>query len=73
MTSGLDAPDGDISSTDLALRSHVGIDFALSRHAAFRYSFSETIGGNPISPHLSPPGERGLANFVNPFGMVARF
>jgi hypothetical protein len=73
MSNGLEAPDGDITSTDVALRSHVGIDVALSRHMAFRYSFSETIGGNPISPHLSPPGQRGLANFENLFGVVARF
>lgn len=72
-SNGLDAPDGDITSTDVALRSHVGIDFAFSRHMSFRYSFSETIGGNPISPHLSPPGERGLANFENLFGVAARF
>lgn len=73
MSNGLEAPDGDITSTGVALRSHVGIDFALSRHMSFRYSFSETIGGNPISPRLSPPGERGLANFQNLFGVAARF
>lgn len=73
MSDGLHAPDGDIASTDIALRSHVGIDVALSRHMSFRYSFSETIGGNPISPRLSPPGERNLANFENLFGVVARF
>lgn len=71
--SGLNAPVGEITSTRAALRSHVGIDFALSNRTAFRYSFSETIGGNPISPHLSPPGQRGLANFQNLFGMVTRF
>ena len=71
--SGLNAPVGEITSTRVALRSHVGIDFALSSRTAFRYSFSETIGGNPISPHLSPPGQRGLANFQNLFGMVTRF
>ena len=66
-------PADDIESTDVALRSHVGIDFALGRGWSFRYSFSETIGGNPISPHLMPPGERGLANFQNLFGMVRSF
>lgn len=71
--SGLSAPVGEISSTQAALRSHVGIDVVLSSRTAFRYSFSETIGGNPISPHLSPPGERGLANFQNLFGIVTRF
>jgi hypothetical protein len=39
----------------------------------FRYSFSETISGNPISPSLTPPGERPLMNFQNLFGFVARF
>lgn len=71
--SGLEPPTGEISSTRVALRSHVGIDIAISRHIAVRYSFSETIGGNPISPHLSPPGQRGLANFQNLFGAIARF
>lgn len=71
--SGLNAPVGEIASTRVALRSHVGIDVALSSRTALRYSFSETIGGNSISPHLSPPGERGLANFQNLLGMVARF
>ena len=71
--SGLEPPTGEISSTRVALRSHVGIDIAVSRHIAVRYSFSETIGGNPVSPHLSPPGQRGLANFQNLFGALARF
>lgn len=70
---GIAPPGGDISSTRVALRSHVGIDFALGRRWSFRYSFSETIGGNPISPHLMPPGERGLANFQNLFGLLMHF
>jgi hypothetical protein len=64
---------GPIASTRLALRSAVGIDVAMSRSVSFRYSFSETIGGNPISRSLTPPGERGLANFQNLFGIVGRF
>ncbi|HJU42714.1 MAG TPA: outer membrane beta-barrel protein [Vicinamibacterales bacterium] len=70
---GIAPPAGVISSLRVALRSHVGIDIRLSRHAAFRYSFSETIGANPISPLLTPPAPRGLANFQNLFGLVARF
>lgn len=70
---GLTPPSGEIASTRLGLRSHVGIDFRLSRHLAFRYSFSETISGNPISPSLTPPGQRGLMNFQNLFGFVGRF
>ena len=54
-------------------RSHVGIDFKLSRNVSFRYSFSETISRNPISPSLTPPGRRRLMNFDNLFGFVARF
>jgi len=72
-SAGLAAPAGRIAATGAALRSHVGIDVAISPAVAFRYSFSETIGANPISPHLTPPGHRGLANFQNLFGLVARF
>ena len=70
---GLTAPTGEIASTHLGLRSHVGIDVRLSRRVAFRYSFSEMIGSNPISPSLTPPGHRGLMNFQNLFGFVGRF
>jgi outer membrane protein W len=73
LTSGLAPPAGAIRSTRLALRSHVGIDFAVGRTWSVRYSFSETIGGNPISPQLAPPGERGMANFQNLFGLLAHF
>jgi hypothetical protein len=66
-------PPGQIGSTRLGVRSAVGVDLSLSRHLMFRYSFSETISGNPVSPHLAPPGERGLANYQNLFGMVCRF
>ena len=64
---------GQIASTQIALRSAVGIDLWMNRYVALRYSFSETISANPISPHLMPMGERGLANFQNLFGFVARF
>jgi hypothetical protein len=70
ISSSLAAPTAEIASTRLALRSHVGIDFAIARHIAFRYSFSETIGDNPLSPHLTPPGQRGMANFQNFFGFL---
>ena len=62
-----------IGSTRIGLRSHVGIDVTLSRELGFRYSFSETISGNPIGPSLTPPGQRGLMNFQNLFGFVSRF
>jgi outer membrane protein W len=70
---GLAAPHGEIASTRVGLRSHVGIDVRLSRRLNFRYSFSEMISGNPISPSLTPPGRRGLMNFQNLFGFVSRF
>src|SRR5262245_62152870 len=70
---GLSPPDGDLRSTRIGLRSHVGIDVALSRRMSFRYSFSETISSNPISASLTPPGERRLANFQNLFGVFSRF
>jgi hypothetical protein len=70
---GLDPPAGVIESTRIGLRSHVGIDFAVTRRLTARYSFSETISSNPISPSLTPPGERRLANFQNLFGLVGRF
>jgi hypothetical protein len=70
---GLEPPTGDIISSRIGLRSHVGIDFRLSRNVSFRYSFSETISSNPISPSLMPPARHGLMNFDNLFGLVARF
>jgi hypothetical protein len=70
---GLAPPVGEIASTRIGLRSHVGIDVKLSRRFRFRYSFSETISRNPISPSLTPPGQRGLANFQNLFGLVSQF
>jgi outer membrane protein W len=69
----LSPPVGEIASTHIGLRSHVGIDMRLSRQVRFRYSFSETISTNPISPSLTPPGKRGLMNFQNLFGFVTQF
>jgi opacity protein-like surface antigen len=70
---GLRSPDGEIASTRVALRVAVGIDLALGHRWSVRYSFSETISGNPISARLTPPGERNLANFRNLFGVITRF
>jgi opacity protein-like surface antigen len=70
---GLPSPDGEIASTRLALRVAVGIDLAIGDRWSARYSFSETISGNPISARLTPPGERNLANFQNLFGVIRRF
>jgi hypothetical protein len=70
---GATPPPGTLASTRIGLRSAVGIDLAMRDGWSFRYSFSETISRNPISPHLSPRGERRLANFQNLFGIVRRF
>lgn len=66
-------PPARFESTDPALRVAVGIDLGSTAGWAFRYSFSETIGGNPVSGRLSPPGERNLANFQNLFGAIRSF
>lgn len=73
IVNGLAPPAGGIEATRLALRSHVGIDLSLAGGWSVRYSFSETIGGNPIGPHLMPAGERGLMNFQNLFGVLKHF
>src|SRR5262245_14447045 len=70
---GLPSPDREIASTRFAFRVAVGIDLATGDRWSVRYSFSETISGNPISERLTPPGERNLANFQNLFGIVRRF
>lgn len=67
------SPQGEFESTHLALRVAVGIDLAMGTTWSFRYSFSEAISGNPISTQLMPPGERGLANFQNLFGVIRHF
>ena len=66
-------PPPAFSSTRPVFRSHVGIDLRISRKLDFRYSFSEMIGKNDISKHLSPQAPRRLANFQNLFGFVIRF
>jgi hypothetical protein len=73
VASGVTAPEGEIVSSRVALRVAVGIDLAMGDQWSVRYSFSETISGNPISEALTPPGERNLANFQNLFGFVRRF
>jgi hypothetical protein len=67
---GLAPPIDEIDSTRVGLRSHVGIDVRLAQRLRFRYSFSETISGNPVSASLTPPAQRRLANFQNLFGLV---
>ena len=62
-----------LQATRAVLRVAVGIDVALGSTWSARYSFSESLSGNPISAQLSPPGQRGLANFQNLFGVVRTF
>jgi hypothetical protein len=66
-------PPSTFSSIRPVFRSHVGVDVRISHRFNFRYSFSEFIGKNDISKHLSPPAPRRLANFQNLFGFVLRF
>lgn len=60
-------------ATHALLRVAVGLDVSLGGHWSARYSFSESLSGNPISAQLSPPGQRSLANFQNLFGVVRSF
>jgi hypothetical protein len=60
----------DASATRPVLRVAVGLDLALGRGWSARYSFSESICGNPIGAQLSPRGQAILANFQNLFGLV---
>jgi hypothetical protein len=63
-------PAETFRATRATLRVAVGLDLALGRGWSARYSFSESLSGNPISAQLSPPGQRNLANFQNLFGVV---
>ncbi len=65
-------PPSRFSYTGPVFRSHVGIDLRLTGKLDFRYSFSEFIGHNAVSQHLSPPGSSALKNFQNLFGFVVR-
>ena len=66
-------PPNEISDTMVQFRTAVGIDAAIKRGWAFRYSFVESIQKNPISSRLSPAGQRNLASFQNLFGFVKTF
>jgi hypothetical protein len=63
-------PAETVRATRATLRVAVGLDLRLGRGWSLRYSFSESVSGNPISAQLSPPGQRNLANFQNLFGVV---
>ena len=63
-------PAETFRATGATLRVAVGMDLTVGRGWSVRYSFSESLSGNPISAQLSPPGQRNLANFQNLFGIV---
>jgi hypothetical protein len=69
----LPLPPPEFSATHFAFRVAVGIDIVSKSNWGFRYSFSETMSGNPFSQQLAPRGQRGLANFQNLFGVVKYF
>jgi Outer membrane protein beta-barrel domain len=66
-------PPANSVATHALLRVTVGLDVSLGGQWSARYSFSESVSGNPISVQLSPPGQRNLANFQNLFGVVRAF
>ena len=66
-------PPQRFSANMIALHVPVGIDARLGKGWAVRYTFSETLSKNPISDHLSPPGQHRLMNFQNLFGFVKQF
>jgi hypothetical protein len=68
-----DLPPRRFSANMIALHVPVGIDLKLGKGWAFRYTFSETLSRNPISDHLSPPGQHSLKNFQNLFGFIRQF
>ena len=67
------SPSATSVATHALLRVAVGLDVSLGGQWSARYSFSESLSGNPISAQLSPPGQRSLANFQNLFGVVRAF
>lgn len=61
-----------IRASKPGLRVAAGVDVMARGGWGFRYAFLETIGGNPISQALSPPGNKGLMTFQNLFGIIWR-
>ena len=70
---GLPLPPIRFTSTDVILRVAIGVDVPVGHGWNVRYSFSESIGPNPISRALDPPGSRGLMNFQNLVGLLRKF
>ena len=55
------------------LRVAVGIDIALRKGWAVRYSFSEMLTSNPFARELNPPAPGKLMNFQNLWGVLRTF
>lgn len=66
-------PPAEFSKTGIAFRVAVGVDVFLKGGFALRYSFSETVQGNPMSKQLTPQGTRDLKHFQNLFGVSWNF
>lgn len=69
----LPLPPAVFSATGIVFPVAAGIDLRLRPGWVVRYSFTETIGGNPISRELVPRGKRKLAHFQNLFGILRTF
>ncbi len=59
------------TSNNLLLRSAVGVDLRLTQNLRFRYSFSESISGNPFAGPV--PSKKSFMNFQNLFGVALYF
>ena len=70
---GAEPPPESFTKTGPCFRSAVGVDIFIHGGLAFRYSFSETIQGNPVSERLMPEGKRNMANYQNWFGFSYSF
>jgi hypothetical protein len=66
-------PPQSFSANKIALHVPVGMDVRLRKGWAFRYTFSETLSGNPINEGLSPRPSSRLKNFQSLFGLVKQF
>jgi hypothetical protein len=62
-----------VSSTRAGLRAAAGLDVIHKSGWGFRYSFLETITGNPIGEAMRPPSGKKLMTFQNLFGVVKYF
>jgi hypothetical protein len=64
------APPGGRRSFHGVFHVAVGVDIRVAGRSRFRYSYGETLSGNPLSANLTPMPPRKLANFHSLFGWV---